>query len=249
MFSWIIERDQWHEMGKWWKLIWKAAQINLSTTTTIIWSILLFQLYMLILLRYHLGFSSQGKKILRTTEVNNNSVSFFLATNFLVAAMKKQGWKSLNIVKSQRKHMLDTSIHLASLLTLVSLGNGLKHPPGIFCFITFYELTQISWNLVTFPKIYLALVFWIFFQHSNWFLQHKHFFTTRCYFLCMSSVRIMNISLAVLVVFESRWYRENLFQQNLNPGFQFSLPKNGEISSSRREGQIFKFHRLVLSKT
>ena len=38
------------------------------------------------------------------------------------------------------------------------------------------------------------------------------------------------------------------FQQNLNPGFQFSLTRNGEIAASRRQGQNFKFHRLVLSK-
>ena len=34
------------------------------------------------------------------------------------------------------------------------------------------------------------------------------FFTTRCYFLCMSSVGIMNMSLKILVVFESREFRK-----------------------------------------
>ena len=38
------------------------------------------------------------------------------------------------------------------------------------------------------------------------------------------------------------------FQQNLKSGFQFSLPKNCEISSSRRKRQNFKFHQLVLCK-
>ena len=38
------------------------------------------------------------------------------------------------------------------------------------------------------------------------------------------------------------------FQENLNCGFQFSLSKNCEISSSRRKVQNFKFHQLVLSK-
>ena len=37
-------------------------------------------------------------------------------------------------------------------------------------------------------------------------------------------------------------------QQDLNLGFQFSLPKNAEISWSRQEGRNFKFHRLVLAK-
>ena len=38
------------------------------------------------------------------------------------------------------------------------------------------------------------------------------------------------------------------FQQNLNPGLQFSTKKLGEFSLSRGEGQNFKFHWLVLSK-
>ena len=38
------------------------------------------------------------------------------------------------------------------------------------------------------------------------------------------------------------------FQQNLNPGFQFTSKKLSEISSSKREGQNFKFYWLVLSK-
>ena len=37
------------------------------------------------------------------------------------------------------------------------------------------------------------------------------------------------------------------FQQNLNPGFQFSTKKLGEFSPSRQEGQNFKFYWLVLS--
>ena len=62
-------------------------------------------------------------------------------------------------------------------------------------------------------KIYLGLIFWIFFffffffffQNSNWFLQCQHFFTTRCYFLCMSSVSILEYILDnIWVAFESR---------------------------------------------
>ena len=65
-------------------------------------------------------------------------------------------------------------------------------------------------------KIYLGLIFlnfffffffFFFFQNSNWFLQCQHFFTTRCYFLCMSSVGIMNIS---LTIFESYLSPEGL---------------------------------------
>ena len=38
------------------------------------------------------------------------------------------------------------------------------------------------------------------------------------------------------------------FMVKLNFGFQFSLPKNAEIFSSKQEGQNLKIHWLVLSK-
>ena len=38
------------------------------------------------------------------------------------------------------------------------------------------------------------------------------------------------------------------FQENLNRGFQFSLPKKCEIPSSGQEGQNFKFYWFVFSK-
>ena len=67
--------------------------------------------------------------------------------------------------------------------------------------------------LVTHPdftQIYLRLTFWIFFfQNSNWFLQCQRFVKTKCYFLRMSSVGVMNIFLAILVVLESRSFRRN----------------------------------------
>ena len=44
----------------------------------------------------------------------------------------------------------------------------------------------------------------IFFFKWNWFLQCQHFFTTKCYFFCVSSVGIMNIFLTILVLFESK---------------------------------------------
>ena len=50
------------------------------------------------------------------------------------------------------------------ILTLICLGKNDYLPPGIFCFITFYKLVQILWHLVKFPKIYLGLIFWIFFS-------------------------------------------------------------------------------------
>ena len=37
------------------------------------------------------------------------------------------------------------------------------------------------------------------------------------------------------------------FHENLNPDFQFNLPKNSKISSNRQEDQNFKFHHFVLA--
>ena len=42
-------------------------------------------------------------------------------------------------------------------------------------------------------------------------------FTTGCYFLCMSSVGIMATSLAILVVLESRGFRNFHFSNNTFP--------------------------------
>ena len=55
-----------------------------------------------------------------------------------------------------------------------------------------------------FPKIYLELILWIFFS------KHELDFTVPAIsFFFISSVGIMNISLAILVVFESRGFRKN----------------------------------------
>ena len=52
-------------------------------------------------------------------------------------------------------------------LTLINLEEGRNGPPGIFCFITFYELIQISWNLVTFSRIYLRSILWNSLAHFH----------------------------------------------------------------------------------
>ena len=57
------------------------------------------------------------------------------------------------------------------LLTLICLGKP-KPPP--------------RYILMTFPNIYLGLIFW--FSKFKLFMQRHHFFTTRCYFLWISSV-------------------------------------------------------------
>ena len=82
-----------------------------------------------------------------------------------------------------------------------------------FYVITIYYSSYYTsmMKLVTFPKIYLGLIFWVFFSKLKLVLQCQHFFTTRCYFLCMSSVGIMNISLVILVVFEFRDFRKILY--------------------------------------
>ena len=68
---------------------------------------------------------------------------------------------------------------------------------------------QISWNLVTFRKIYLKLVFWFFF-FSNFKLILPALFHDQVLFICMSFIRKINISLTILVVFESIKFRKNL---------------------------------------
>ena len=83
-------------------------------------------------------------------------------------------------------------------------GGSEKWLPGIFCF------------LVTNPNLmklgdFLRFIFWNFFQNSNWFLQFRNVCTTRCYFFCISSVRKMNISLEILLVFQSRRFRKNFY--------------------------------------
>ena len=62
-------------------------------------------------------------------------------------------------------------------LTLEQLGeerNDLHWYTLLHCFLTFSKLIQISWNVVTFPQIYQELIFWIFFQNSNLFLQYQN---------------------------------------------------------------------------
>ena len=57
-------------------------------------------------------------------------------------------------------------------------------------------------------KIFPGLILSIILLKLKLFLQYKHFFTSRCYLLCMPSVKIMDIS--VLVVFKSSGFGKNL---------------------------------------
>ena len=62
-------------------------------------------------------------------------------------------------------------------LTPEQLGeerNDLHWYTLLHCFLTLSKLIQISWNVVTFPQIYQELIFWIFFQNSNLFLQYQN---------------------------------------------------------------------------
>ena len=58
-------------------------------------------------------------------------------------------------------------------------------------------------TLVTFPNIYLGLIFWIlFFKIRTGFCSVSTFSWPGVTFFCMSSVGIVNISLTILAVFE-----------------------------------------------
>ena len=86
----------------------------------------------------------------------------------------------------------------------------LPPPLGIFCCITFYYFIQVSWNLVTFTKICLGLIFWnCFFKIRTGFCSVSTFSRTGVVVFCMSSFGKMNIFLTMLVVFESRRFRKN----------------------------------------
>ena len=50
--------------------------------------------------------------------------------------------------------------------------------------------------------------FFLLFSNSTWC---QHFFTTSCNFLCALFVGIINISLAILAVFESRGFRKSFY--------------------------------------
>ena len=81
------------------------------------------------------------------------------------------------------------------LVSQIWLIRDLPPPlPAAYFLINF----QLPRKLVTFPNN-LSVIF----QNSNCFLQCEHLFTTRCYFLCMSCVGILNTSLTIFVVFLS----------------------------------------------
>ena len=68
----------------------------------------------------------------------------------------------------------------------------------------------ISWNFGTSPKIYLGIIFWIFFSFKIWTdIGSVSTFEDQVLFLCMFSVRITNIPLTMLVVFEFRGFRKD----------------------------------------
>ena len=73
---------------------------------------------------------------------------------------------------------------------------------------------------MTFPKIYLGLIFFnfffFFFQNSNSFFAVSALFHKQVLFLYVSYVRKMNISLIIILIFESRRVKKNLFDFSNN---------------------------------
>ena len=92
-------------------------------------------------------------------------------------------------------------------------GRGSETAHGVFCFKTFLmtypnfmKVGDFSRNL--FGTNILNFLLLLFFSNSNWC---QHFFTTSYNFLCTLFVGIINISLAILAVFESRGFRKSFY--------------------------------------
>ena len=107
---------------------------------------------------------------------------------------------------------------LSESLKSLSFNSNLPSvPPSTLVYFVYnFLVTQPSF--MTFRDFlwifFLGLTFLRgFFQHSNWLLKCQYLFTDRCHFLCLSSVWIMNISLKILVTFESRWLKQNEAQK------------------------------------
>ena len=96
-------------------------------------------------------------------------------------------------------------------------------PPGYILLYNFLVTHPNFMKFDGFSKTLSGINFLEFFlQNSNWFVQCHHFFTTKFYYWCMSSVGIMNISLATLVVRESRVFRKKLIFTFLVTPFQWA---------------------------
>ena len=71
-------------------------------------------------------------------------------------------------------------------------------------------------NLVTFPKIYLGLIFGIFFSIFELVFAVSALFHDQLLFFCVSSVGKMNTCLILIVVFKSRSFRKFFFDFSNN---------------------------------
>ena len=131
--------------------------------------------------------------------------SHFSFSNFL------NFWKLKNRICYHLKPMFLNSyqgcysIVLLTLIRLVERGGGgqKRLSTNIFCFITFYK---VWWLFLKFIWNWYSD---FFFQNSNCFLQCQYFFTNSSYFFAKSSIGETNISLTILVVFESRRFSKN----------------------------------------
>ena len=100
-----------------------------------------------------------------------------------------RAWSKANIVKMWRSlnpNQTEGQGNEKKRLSLPPLPPSPVILPPLIYFVSYFLVTHPNFmKLGTFPKIYLGLIFclFFFFQNSNWFLQYQHFFTTRCYFL------------------------------------------------------------------
>ena len=90
-------------------------------------------------------------------------------------------------------------------LTLIHMGGGPKRWNVLFnkLFNNSSKFHEICWLSVKFISTFILEFFK---KCSNWFFAVSTFFTTKCYFLYMSSAGMMNISMAILVIRVTNWW-------------------------------------------
>ena len=88
---------------------------------------------------------------------------------------------------------------------------GLKKLPRYILLYNFSTTSPNLRNLVTFPKIYLGLIFWNFFSIFKLVFAVSALFHDQLLFFCMCSVGKMNTCLTLIVPFKSRSFRKIFF--------------------------------------
>ena len=88
---------------------------------------------------------------------------------------------------------------------------GPKKLPWYILLYNFSATSPNLRNLVTFPKIYLGLIFWNFFSIFELVFAVSALFHDQLLFFGVSSVGKMNTCLTLIVAFKSRSFRKKIF--------------------------------------